>query len=565
MTLDVILDGLLAVPYAVALLLAAALALIATLRLVPRRNGPGRTDLIVFLWAAVWWSGCSLTENLPLPPSARLAFGNLAWFGITLAPLCACFVLWASSFGSRRPVAASWRVAALAVSGAVCLVAFVNPQRSMYAQIIPSPDNDGPLHYIHGPFFFAAVAVIYLIVLATMLITAWAQRYRSWRRRRVHAAVVVAISVPLVTSAFYASGSLLVFAYDPTPFTFLFTAPVLAWLLTCSGLCDPLPIARRTLLEVLGDAVIIVDSDARIVELNGAARGLGHMPAQPIGAMIASLTYWQAGVAQAIATPRAAVPITLGAQPARYFEITATVLEESGMTAGHLLLVRDMTQRQETENRLQAALDALNAQLTDNLRLQAELHGEARRDPLTGAYNRRALEETLPMILQEAQQSRRPVSVAMIDLDHFKSINDAHGHVFGDSVLKAFAGHLTALSRKGDLLYRMGGEEFLAVLPGTTPEEATQRVGRWLESLGTGLLVEGQQMFLGFSAGINTVPTLEADPSLLVAHADAATYLAKRRGRGQIVSYDAADEAAGPRAQDACAAVAVAPKVHATR
>jgi diguanylate cyclase (GGDEF)-like protein len=217
--------------------------------------------------------------------------------------------------------------------------------------------------------------------------------------------------------------------------------------------------------------------------------------------------------------------------------MTATVLEDSGVVAGHLLLLRDMTLRQETENRLQAALDALNLQLADNLRLQAELHGEARRDPLTGAYNRRALEESLPAILFEAAQTKRPVSVAMIDLDHFKSINDKYGHVFGDSVLKAFAGHLTAMSRKNDLLYRMGGEEFLSVLPGTTPQEASEVVGRWLASLSGGLTVEGMQLFLGFSAGINTVPTLEADPALLVAHADIATYLAKRRGRNQIVCY----------------------------
>lgn len=537
MTLDVILDGLSSIPEPVALLLAAGLALIATLRLVPKRAGPGRLDLIVFLWSAVWWSGCSLTENLPLPPDARLMFGNLAWFGITLAPLSACFLLWSSSFGNRRPVSARWRLTVLTVSAAVCLVAFVNPLQSMYVQVIVSPDNNGPLHYIHGPFFFATVAVIYLIVLVTMLITAWAQRHLSWRRRRVHAAVILAISVPLVTSAFYASGSLLLFAYDPTPFTFLFTAPLLAWLLTYNGLCDPLPIARRALLEVLGDAVVILDNDGRIVELNKAARGLAQMPPQPMGAMISTLTHWQEGVARSIATPREAVPVNLMQDPPRYFEMTATVLEESGLIAGHLLLVRDITRRQETENRLQATLDALNAQLADNIRLQGELHGEARRDPLTGAYNRRALEETMPVILHEAQQSKRPVSVAMIDLDHFKSINDEHGHVFGDSVLKAFAGHLTAMSRKDDLLYRMGGEEFLSVLPGTTPQEATEVVGRWLESLSAGLMVEGKQLFLGFSAGINTIPTLESDPALLLAHADSATYLAKRRGRNQIVSY----------------------------
>lgn len=556
MTLYVILDGLTALAKPLILLLAAGLALIATLRLVPRRQGPGRLDLILFLCSAVWWSGCSLSENLPLAADVRLLFGNLAWFGITLAPLSACFVLWSSSFGHRRPVSAGWRLTVVAASLAVCLVAFVNPANSMYAQIIAA-DDDGPLRYIHGPFFFAAVAVIYLIVLVTMLITGWAQRRTSWRRRRVHAALILAISVPLVTSGFYATGSLLLFDYDPTPFTFLFTAPLLAWLLTYNDLCDPLPIARRALLEVLEDAVIILDNDGRIVELNQAARRIAQMPSQPLGRMISTLADWREGAARAMAIPRAAVAVSPPHDPPRFFEMTATVLEESGLAAGHLLLVRDMTLRQETENRLQATLDALNLQLADNLRLQAELHGEARRDPLTGAYNRRALEESLPAMVLEALHSHRPVSVAMIDLDHFKSINDEYGHVFGDSVLKAFASHLTSLSRSGDALYRMGGEEFLAVLPNTTPEEAMERVGGWLKSLGKGLPVEGKQLFVSFSAGINTIPTLESDPGLLLTHADSATYMAKRRGRNQIVSYHPGDRM--PRAMNACEAFAAGP------
>jgi diguanylate cyclase (GGDEF)-like protein len=258
--------------------------------------------------------------------------------------------------------------------------------------------------------------------------------------------------------------------------------------------------------------------------------------------LLRELAYWQHAVNSCIAQPSQAVPVRLPLEPPQYFEMTATVLEDSGVIAGHLLLVRDRTLRQEIENRLQATLDALNMQLDDNLLLQADLHEQARRDPLTGLYNRRALAEALPDILDEALRRPRPLSVAMIDLDHFKEINDTHGHVFGDSVLTAFADHLAQMSRKRDLLYRMGGEEFLVVLPDTTPEEATDVVGRWLESCRKGLTVEGQVLFITFSAGINSVPTLEPRPALLVANADLATYEAKRRGRNRVVFYDHSSE-----------------------
>jgi diguanylate cyclase (GGDEF)-like protein len=83
----------------------------------------------------------------------------------------------------------------------------------------------------------------------------------------------------------------------------------------------------------------------------------------------------------------------------------------------------------------------------------------------------------------------------------------------------------------------MGGEEFLCVLPDTTQQDAAALLERWLANLKGGLLVEGKQLFLGFSAGINTIPSPESDPALLVAHADRATYVAKRRGRNQVVRY----------------------------
>lgn len=128
--------------------------------------------------------------------------------------------------------------------------------------------------------------------------------------------------------------------------------------------------------------------------------------------------------------------------------LTAAELAESGFIAGHLLLICDVTLRQETENRLKMALETQGVQIADNLRLQTELHGEARIDALRGAYNRRSMEETLPNLVDQALHLQRPLSLAMIDLEHFKAINDEHGHVFGDSVLKAFAGHFLLCREK---------------------------------------------------------------------------------------------------------------------
>jgi diguanylate cyclase (GGDEF)-like protein len=163
----------------------------------------------------------------------------------------------------------------------------------------------------------------------------------------------------------------------------------------------------------------------------------------------------------------------------------------------------------------------------------------ARRDELTGLPNRRAWGDELPRTLDQARQSGHPVSVCMIDLDHFKVYNDTHGHQAGDRLLKEAAAAWLERLRHSDVLARYGGEEFIALLPGTDLRVACEAMERVRQ-----VTPAGQT----FSCGVATWDLQETSEEL-IARADAALYEAKNTGRDRIVPATTPDATATTPAQ----------------
>ena len=163
--------------------------------------------------------------------------------------------------------------------------------------------------------------------------------------------------------------------------------------------------------------------------------------------------------------------------------------------------------------------------------LRRELARQARSDDLTGLANRRAWQERLELEIARASRSRSPLCQVVLDLDHFKAYNDAHGHVAGDELLRATAEAWSGQIRETDLLARLGGEEFAVVLP-DTPEEAAARIGqRLLDAMPAGTTASGG---LALWSG--------EDLQSFYRRADQALYAAKAAGRHQLRRADAADE-----------------------
>jgi diguanylate cyclase (GGDEF)-like protein len=156
-------------------------------------------------------------------------------------------------------------------------------------------------------------------------------------------------------------------------------------------------------------------------------------------------------------------------------------------------------------------------------------------DPLTGAYNREFLQHRLPAELAHARQHGRPLSVAMIDVDHFKAVNDRYGHEIGDRVLEEVASRLRGAIRRHDLLVRYGGEEFLVVLPDADLHRAREVGERMRQNLqGSAIRIEDERdIEVRISVGV-TEQVEEDDATTLIRRADTALYTAKGRGRNRV-------------------------------
>lgn len=183
----------------------------------------------------------------------------------------------------------------------------------------------------------------------------------------------------------------------------------------------------------------------------------------------------------------------------------------------------------------------VSLQTARDVRRVAVLEEQSITDPLMGVYNRRHLERRLEEELGKAMRYGLPLSALLLDLDHFKTINDEHGHAVGDEVLRAFGNLLLDAVRKADIVTRYGGEEVLVLAPHTSLAEGGLLAERLRSSVASTPLVagsetrDGRALHATVSIGVAAFrPDIKDAPSLLKA-ADDALYRAKREGRNRVV------------------------------
>lgn len=173
-----------------------------------------------------------------------------------------------------------------------------------------------------------------------------------------------------------------------------------------------------------------------------------------------------------------------------------------------------------------------------NLDLRETLRHQSLRDPLTGLFNRRYLEENLNRELLRCARRQLPISAIMLDVDHFKRFNDQHGHAAGDALLAAVGQVLQQHVRGEDIACRYGGEEFILILPETAHETALQRADEIRQAIAATTISHMHQTYgpATASLGVSTAPELAYDAAVLQQAADAALYAAKHGGRNRVAS-----------------------------
>jgi diguanylate cyclase (GGDEF)-like protein/PAS domain S-box-containing protein len=223
----------------------------------------------------------------------------------------------------------------------------------------------------------------------------------------------------------------------------------------------------------------------------------------------------------------------------RYHEemTIAPVIDDQGAVTHFIAIKQDVSEKHRAEE----AISRANAELAERVReiqsLNLQLRDQAISDPLTGLRNRRYLNETIVGEVARVDRTGAPLAVAMVDVDLFKRVNDTHGHPVGDLVLRKLADVLRAHVRSSDLVCRVGGEEFVVVLPDCPLDHLQERAERWRRDFAGATVDPGNGAPVRCTISIGVAIRNAPEPfDATLRRADAALYEAKRAGRDRTVA-----------------------------
>ncbi len=509
-----------------------------------QRAFPGRASFVLIHIACLWWMLAAAMEMAVTQSGDKLFWAAMAWPGIVAAPTFWAVFLWQYVNSIHRPLS-RWKLTILLLMPLCCwVISLTNPLHHLFYGVETAPVNNepgAPIHYHHGPLFYAAAVYVYAFMLfcITVVIQA-AIRSRGLHRRHYLAFGLVTV-VPWVANISYVVFGKTIFGVDPTPFSFAFTLVAFAWLIVGVRLFDVLPVARHVLLEALLDPVLVIDSRQRVIEANPAALQLANSPTNWQGCALADWPVVGEELQQLLALQlKNDLPqlLTLDGGE-RYYELRVSAITRAtrhdSVILGQMLYLRDVTQRYLSELKLSEALAVSEQRLKTITHLHELLREQALRDPLTSLYNRRYLDEFFTRVVARARRKSFPLTLALIDLDHFKKLNDNHGHLIGDDVLKSTALFLAENMRASDVIFRIGGEEFLVILPEVDGQDAYQRLKKLCHNFAIMPMDTRKGLLsLTFSAGLATWPEQGNTLDELILHADAALYKAKNAGRNCV-------------------------------
>lgn len=286
--------------------------------------------------------------------------------------------------------------------------------------------------------------------------------------------------------------------------------------------------ALRSVVSHSTDAIVTIDQRGVVQAFGGAAEKIfGYAAAEVVGRNVNVLmpepwrgehdgyirNYLRTGVPRVIGVGREVTGRRKDGSPVP-LDFTLTEFSLGGLTF-FTGIMRDITERKE---------------------VQAQLEVRATQDALTGLWNRGAILKLLADELDRGRRDRTAVGVVMLDVDHFKRINDGHGHLAGDAVLRALAGEMNAVVRRYDRVGRYGGEEFLVVLPGCEEPRLRALCERLRAAVADApVTYEGQRIAVTVSIGAAVaVPAADATPDTFLRAADLALYRAKNAGRNRV-------------------------------
>ena len=529
-------------PYAILSILSAIITLIASFTAL-RRSSPGSSALGLLLLSMAIWSGCYATRWLDISIEAKIFWFRMMFTGVASVPTL--FLVFALGFTRNEAWMTPRNLVFLSLQPVISLLLQgTNPYHHLLYTSLNVIQEDGfvVMELTRGPWYLVNVIYSYAVIGIGIFLMSQSALRSGPLYRYQYRSILLASLLPwagnILNEFYFTSSSNL----DIAPLTFGVSGIIFAFAVLRTRYMNLIPVARSHLIETMRDGVLVLDAQNRIVDINPAMEKFIKGKASSYVGKNAFdvLKPWMEKTDPFPDETGTRSELTVPLDPSRFLDLSVTPLyDRSQILSGRLMVFRDITERKQVEKRLRYVNDKLQGQLIEIGLLQSKLREQAIRDPLTNLFNRRYLEETLDRELSRAARESYPVCVIMIDLDHFKRINDTYGHEAGDLVLKAIADALSEHSRRGDFACRYGGEEFVVVMPNIGLETAYERAENLRQSLNLlSVPYEYYSLSVTISMGIAGYPENGQTREAILRAADQAMYAAKDAGRDHILSYN---------------------------
>ena len=503
-----------------------------------KRHVKGSNYLLIAVVAVILYNMAYALEYSATTIAGKVFWSKVEYLGIgTLLPLLFLFVL--MYYGIVKKIKTQYAILLWSLPVLVMGLAWTNELHGLiwsgFGEIDPVTNL---MVYYHGSFFTFSLVLQYLLGfgLIFILIRQWF-RFKQRSFRNQIGLFFLAILLPFIGNIVYLSRNNPLPGMDWTPIFSFFSIVLFYLSITLFRFLDLLPVARDLVFHLMQDGIMVVDWQFRVLDWNPALLQL--LPNLPIQHGGSALQIFQIlGIKNNLfenSLESINFEVEITNPELRIFDIIVSPLHQNNHFDGWLVIFDNETERRLAIRALETANKTLLQKLDEIEKLRDQLKEQTIRDPLTGLYNRRFFDEYFTKELIRCKRSVTPISLLMVDIDHFKSVNDRFGHDVGDQVLELLGEILKSMFRVSDVSCRFGGEEFLVLLPGLAHDQAYNRAEALRERFEQETRdAEFLYSQVTISIGISNYPLHADNTRDLFRLSDKALYKAKELGRNKV-------------------------------
>lgn len=511
--------------YLIALCLSVILALGMIGYVWPRRSAPGAWPLIGVLVSIMFWAGGYIIEYASPSLDVKLFSANISYIGMMGLPVM--LFVFALHFTNRGKWMTPRMLALFFIIPAITLILQWTKDYHSLIYYNSHLIMDAPFLLLgkqYGIWFWVSMFYNYSLMISSVFVLV--HRLLSPPRLFTDQVIylLIGIVLPFFANFTYIFNLLPIPHSDWTPCAFTVSSIALALAITRHGFLEVLPVARDSAIELMSEGFLVLDDKDRVVDFNHSMQEImGGTVTSDNTKMLTGKILDQLKLDQdycGFKRSSTEIALTIGQDARTYIVHFSPLRTGMAQTNGHILVFHDITERKRMEDTIKHF---------------------AFYDPLTGLPNRLLFNDRAEHALSSASRYGRKVAVMVMDIDHFKLVNDTYGHSAGDQVLQDMALRFTSSVRKVDTVSRLGGDEFVVLLPEIPDENMPATIAqRIIDAMSLPFVIQEKDITLSVSIGISLYPEDADDLNLLVKYADRAMYHAKRNGCNNYQRYTAA-------------------------